>query len=141
MSKGKTVFILGAGATRGCSFVNGMKSQGRCIPPLDGDFFTQLQRVSSIPNKARIDRLISGLAEWFGTNYSLSMEQVFCHFEHAANLAIHLGKEKGSEYRKIMSLKKDLEQSIAIILGESLTKIKGGGVGSYDLLQCKWQIA
>jgi hypothetical protein len=34
-----TVFILGAGATRGCSFVNDMKRQGHCVPPLDGDYF------------------------------------------------------------------------------------------------------
>lgn len=34
----KTVFVLGAGATRGCSFVPGMKRTGRCLPPLDADF-------------------------------------------------------------------------------------------------------
>lgn len=138
MSKGKTVFILGAGATRGCSFVNDMKGKGRCLPPLDGDFFTQLQRVSSKVHSDRITRLIEGLAKWFGTNYKLSMEQVFCHFEHAQKMAHHLGKDDDKIYREINKLKEDLEQAIAIILGESLTETKSGGKGSYQLRTCDW---
>jgi hypothetical protein len=138
MSKGKTVFILGAGATRGCSFVNEMKGKGRCLPPLDGDFFTQLQRVSSKVHSERITRLIEGLAKWFGTNYTLSMEQVFCHFEHAPKMAHHLGKDDDKIYSEITKLKEDLEQAIAIILGESLTEVKAGGKGSYELSRCKW---
>lgn len=134
----KTVFILGAGATRGCSFVNEMKSQGHCLPPLDSDFFTQLQRVSNASHSARINRLIPGIVDWFGSNYSLGMEQVFIHLEHAEKMLKHLGKEVGQDHGKVMKLKKDLEQSIAIVLGESLTKVKTGGGGSYELLECAW---
>ena len=134
----KTVFVLGAGATRGCSFVGEMKRLGHCIPPLDADFFTQLQRVSSRAHAERVERLIEGLVEWFGPNYSLGMEQVFCHLEHAERMLRHLQKETGLDYEKVVELKKDLEQSIAIILGESLTKVKTGGVGSYELRQCVW---
>ncbi|MBD5781057.1 SIR2 family protein [Pelagicoccus sp. NFK12] len=138
MSKGKTVFILGAGATRGCSFVAKMKNQGRCLPPLDGDFFTQLQRVSNRCHADRINRLISGLTEWFGTNFVLSMEQVFCHFEHAERLSQHLGQEDKQVHQKVVALRKDLEQSIALILGESLTEVKDGGTGSYRTRECTW---
>lgn len=134
----KTVFVLGAGATRGCSFVNDMKRQGHCIPPLDADFFTQLQRVSSRVHSTRVEELIKGLVEWFGPNYSLGMEQVFCHLEHAERMLRHLKKETGGDYGKVVALKKDLIQSIAIILGESLTKVKAGGIGSYDLQECDW---
>lgn len=133
-----TVFILGAGATRGCSFVNEMKRQGHCVPPLDGDYFTQLQRVSSNAHAARIKRLVEGLVNWFGANYTLGMEQVFCHLEHAERMLCHLGKEAGQDYQRVLALKKDLEQSIAIILGESLTKVKPGGLGSYELRECDW---
>ena len=134
----KTVFILGAGATRGCSFVHEMKRKGHCLPPLDTDFFTQLQRVSSSVHSARLGRLIKGLVEWFGSNYSLGMEQVFCHLEHAERMLKHLKKEAGSDAQKVMELKKDLIQSIAIILGESLTEVKDGGKGSYKLRECEW---
>lgn len=134
----KTVFILGAGATRGCSFVSKMKQQGHCLPPLDGDFFTQLQRVSSAVHSKRIERLVAGMVEWFGPNYALGMEQVFIHLEHAERMLRHLGKDAGPDYGRVTSLKRDLVQSIAIILGESLTEVKAGGVGSYELRKCKW---
>ena len=134
----KTVFILRAGATRGCSFVNDMKRQGHCLPPLDKDFFTQLQRVSSTAHSARVKRLITGMVNWFGTNYSLGMEQVFSHLEHAAKMLKHLGKEAGPDHKNVTALKNDLVQAIAIILGESLTNVKDGGVGSYQLRECGW---
>ncbi len=134
----KTVFILGAGATRGCSFVNEMKQKGHCLPPLDGDFFTQLQRVTSAANADRIKRLIIGLVDWFGPNYTLGMEQVFCHLEQAEKMLIHLGRDASKEHKRAIALKRDLIQSIAIILGESLTKVKVGGLGSYELRECRW---
>lgn len=134
----KTIFILGAGATRGCSFVSDMKRQGHCLPPLDTDFFTQLQRVSSTAHSERIKRMIIGLVEWFGPNYALGMEQVFSHLEHAERMLRHLGKEASPDHHKVMTLKKDLVQSIAIIFGESLTKVKDGGKGSYELRECEW---
>lgn len=134
----KTVFILGAGATRGCSFVSEMKRKGHCLPPLDSDFFTQLQRVSNAAHSERIKRLISGMVEWFGSNYALGMEQVFIHLEHAGRMLKHLGKDAGSDYITVTKLKRDLIQSIAIILGESLTKVRTGGAGSYELHECAW---
>lgn len=134
----KTVFILGAGATRGCSFVNDLKRKGHCLPPLDTDFFTQLQRVSSKAHSTRISRLIKGLVDWFGTNYALGMEQVFCHLEHAERMLKHLGQEASSEFEEVKELKVDLVQSIAIILGESLTEVKEGGQGSYTMHRCDW---
>jgi len=134
----KTVFILGAGATRGCSFVSEVKQKGHCLPPLDADFFTQLQRVSSIAHSGRVKRLIEGLVEWFGPNYSLGMEQVFIHLEHAERMLKHLGKDASKEYQKVVALKKDLVQFIAIVLGESLTEVKDGGQGSYTLRSCEF---
>jgi hypothetical protein len=134
----KTVFILGAGATRGCSFVNDRKRKGHCLPPLDSDFFTQLQRVSSSAHSKRIKELISGIVQWFGPNYSLGMEQVFVHLEHADKMLRHLGRDAGDDHSKLTKLKRNLEQSIAIVLGESLTKVKAGGAGSYELLECDW---
>jgi hypothetical protein len=134
----KTVFILGAGATRGCSFVQELKQNGRCLPPLDGDFFSQLQRVSNTTHRRRIDELIEGLAQWFGHSYGLGMEQVFCHLEHAERMAKHLKKDHGSDFAALTALKQNLKQSIAVILGESLTPMTEGGKGSYDLLECEW---
>jgi hypothetical protein len=134
----KTVFVLGAGASRGCSFVSDMKRKGHCLPPLDTDFFTQLQRVANATHRVRIDRLIEGLAKWFGHNYGLGMEQVFCHLEQTERMLRHLRKETGSDYTEVVQLRRDLIQSIAIILGESLTATKPGGIGSYKLNECEF---
>lgn len=132
----KTVFILGAGATRGCSFVSGNKRQGRCLPPLDTDFFTQLQRVSNKSHAPLISRLVEGLVSWFGPNYALGMEQVFCHLEQAERMLRHLKRDVGSDYERVVGLKRDLVQSIAIILGEAVTSVHDGGKGSYGFREC-----
>jgi len=58
--------------------------------------------------------------EWFGSNYTLGMEQVFCHLEHAERMLKHLSKEAGGDCNRVRDLNRDLVQSIAIILGESL---------------------
>jgi hypothetical protein len=39
-----TVYVFGAGATRGASFV---RPTSPCKPPLDADFYTQLQRITN----------------------------------------------------------------------------------------------
>src|SRR5206468_3056679 len=47
-SPGRRVVVLGAGATRGAEFVvapNDKAALLRCLPPLNADFFTQLQRI------------------------------------------------------------------------------------------------
>jgi len=69
--------VLGAGATRGASFVRDLKGP---LPPLDCDFFTQAQRLGS-DRKRLVDRLISNVSELFGNNFSLTMEQYLTHLE------------------------------------------------------------
>lgn len=135
---GKTVFILGAGATRGCSFVAEQKRNGHCIPPLDTDYFTQLQRVTSETHAPRIKRLVARMVQWFGPNYMLGMERVFCHLEQAEKMLKHLQKDLGKDYPNVSEFKRDLEQSIAIILGASLTETRGSGKGSYENKQCEY---
>jgi hypothetical protein len=43
------VFLLGAGATRGASFVR--LTDNPCLPPLDTDFYAQLQRIQNKSTK------------------------------------------------------------------------------------------
>lgn len=50
------VFVLGAGATRGASFVNPAKNPR--LPPLDTDFYSQLQRIGNHKHKELVDRVI-----------------------------------------------------------------------------------
>lgn len=130
-----SAFVLGAGATRGCSFVKELQAVGHSIPPLDGDYFTQLQRVIAGTEQVLIRRLMKSMVEWFGPNFSVGMETVFTHVEHMERMAAHLHKKDDEE--KLSSFREDLKQSIATVLGDSLTHSAAGN-GSYRLRECEF---
>ena len=65
------LFVLGAGCTRGSSFVVGRKSP--CLPPLDTDFFTQLQRVRNGKHQMLINEVTRDVVELFGHNFNVTM--------------------------------------------------------------------
>src|SRR4029077_12473226 len=69
------LFILGAGCTRGASFVDA--SRNPCLPPLDADFYAQLQRIRNRKHKGTITKVIQDTVELFGVNFQVSMESVF----------------------------------------------------------------
>lgn len=76
---GRTVFVLGAGSTRGCSFVKSIR--GACLPPLDRDFFTQLQRVRAHKHQQVIQGVIQDAVRIFGTNFDATLETMFATVE------------------------------------------------------------
>ena len=78
-----TVVVLGAGATRGASFVNG---HAAVLPPLDSDFFTQAQRLSSSKPPGLLNNLITDVVTVFGTNFKLTMEGYLTQIEHLGNV-------------------------------------------------------
>src|SRR5215218_6085259 len=79
-SPGDRLVVLGAGATRGADF--GPDFQRMCEPPLNADFFTQLQRISE-PERRRdlVRSVITDVVELFGANFSLTMEDYFTQLE------------------------------------------------------------
>lgn len=77
-------FVLGAGATVGASFVNFKTNP--VMPPLDTDFFTQLQRVSSPKHQQMIRELIKGVVGLFGVNFNATLEETFATVDDAIKL-------------------------------------------------------
>ena len=77
------VVVLGAGATRGASFV---ANQAAVLPPLDADFFTQAQRLSSSKPRELLRGLITDVVDVFGTNFKLTMEDYLTQIEHLRNV-------------------------------------------------------
>lgn len=72
----KTLVVLGAGASRGASFVQDSHYEAR--PPLDHDFFSEMQRIKqSSGDKENVDGLLQFVRKEFGFNLTLSMEQFF----------------------------------------------------------------
>jgi len=68
-----TVVLLGAGATRGASFVKPFHTHK---PPLDIDFFTQLRASGRLSQRAEVERLLKFVMEEFGT-LETSMERFY----------------------------------------------------------------
>jgi len=84
--------ILGAGASRGEA-----SQRGGVLPPLDSDFFAQLQRLKSLgPGAVETLRVA---CELFGPLPDVTMESYFTQIEFVAELAsmLNVGKSVGLE--------------------------------------------
>jgi hypothetical protein len=116
------VFVLGAGATRGASFVDPAKNP--CLPPLDTDFYSQLQRIGNPKHKDIIDRVIEDTVDLFGVNFNVTMETVFTTLEHIQRMIRTTGERRDFRLIEIDETQARLRQAIAATLEEALC---GGG--------------
>ncbi len=78
-SPGSRVVVLGAGATRGADFPSNF--QPGCSPPLNKDFFTQLQRAAGTKYRDLVKQVIQDVVDLFGSNFSLTLEDYFTQLE------------------------------------------------------------
>jgi hypothetical protein len=78
-SPGSRVIVLGAGATRGADF--GKKVKSSCAPPLNADFFTQLQRATDAKYQRLVRQVVADVVELFGSNFTLTLEDYFTQLE------------------------------------------------------------
>ena len=113
------VFVFGAGATRGCSFVDPAKDAIQ--PPLDADFFTQIQRVAKDKHQDLIRRVLEDTIRLFGQNFHVSLETVFTTLEHTIRMVEATKERRGFEKKELARARDDLVQAIAVSLEESLT--------------------
>lgn len=112
------VYVLGAGATRGASFVN--PKTNPCLPPLDSDFFTQLQRIGNTKHRDTVDRVVRDTAELFGNNFSVTMETVFTTLEHTIRMVEATGEARAFRRRDLVAKRDNLMQAIGALFEESL---------------------
>lgn len=129
------VFVFGAGATRGCHFVNSEKDS--CLPPTDADFFTQLQRVQNKKHRKDIQAVMADVVELFGTNFSVSMETVFTTIEHAIRMVAMMGDNRHFNKKELEAKRERLKQAIAFVFEDSLTSRKDDGSSSLKPHPCK----
>jgi len=129
------LFVLGAGATRGCSFVN--EAEFPCLPPLDTDFFTQLQRVKNDKHQKLISAVMADVVELFGTNFHVTMETVFTTLEHTIRMLETTGDNRDFRRADLKQKRERLQQAIAVVMEESLTEPGGGGGSSLTAKECQ----
>lgn len=115
------VIVLGGGATRGAAFVDSDADRPICLPPLDGDFFTQLQRVANPKHKDRIDGVLNDVVELFGYNFRVTLETMFTTIEHTLRVVNATKGSAGWNPDELERKRVRLKQAIAAVLEESLT--------------------
>lgn len=115
------LIVLGAGATRGASFIDSGADRPICLPPLDGDFFTQLQRVTNPKHKDTIDGVLKDVVELFGHNFRVTLETMFTTIEHTLRVVNATKGTAGWKPDALDEKRVRLQQAIAAVLEESLT--------------------
>lgn len=119
------LFVFGAGATRGCSFVDARRDP--CLPPLDGDFFTQLQRVRNDKHRQLIEQVMEDVVELFGPNFDVTMETVFTTLEHTIRMLNTTGEHRAFRRSDLKEKRDRLVQAIAVVFEDSLAGKSGTG--------------
>src|SRR5262245_30529720 len=111
-----TLFVLGAGATRGASFVE--PATNPCLPPLDADFYAQLQRIRNPKHRDTVRKVIKDTVELFGVNFRVTMETVFTTLEHTARMVETTGETRDFKHSQLLEQRDTLMQAIAATLEE-----------------------
>lgn len=128
-----SVFVLGAGATRGASFVG--LGQDPCLPPLDADFFVQLQRIESDKHAETIERALRVLDRLFGRTHGLTLETAFSTVETTMRMVRTADESTDFDLAELAEMRSGLLQAVAAVLEESLTSTSHG-VGSRSFKAC-----
>src|ERR687897_589520 len=114
------VFIFGAGGTPGWRFVDPGKDP--CLPPLDADFFTHLQRVQNPKHQPLIEAVMRDVVELFGQNFAVTMETVFATLEHTSRMLGTTGESRDFKREDLTAKRDMLKQALAVVLEDSLTE-------------------
>lgn len=122
-----SVFVFGAGATRGCSFVNPERQP--CLPPLDRDFFTQLQRVRNQKYRNLVAAVISDVVGLFGKNFGATLESTFATLEQMMRMLLATRETRDFKVSTLRDMRNRLLLAVAAVLEEALTEspIRKGG--------------
>jgi hypothetical protein len=95
----RTLVILGAGATRGASFVDEQSPQP--LPPLDKDFFQQIARMSpGMKSKSQAEKLLNFTRKEFGSETNLSMEEFLSEIEYTDRFHKEFNIDPGPAVKK-----------------------------------------
>ena len=128
------LFVFGAGATRGASFVE--PTAYPCLPPLDRDFFTQLQRVQNDKHQQLISQVMADVVEIFGNNFDVTMEGVFTTLEHTLRMLETTGETRDFKKTDLRAKRDRLVQAVAVALEDSMTEQSVGGHSSVVPKRC-----
>lgn len=110
----KTLVILGAGASRGAGFAAEKRGP---LPPLDLDFFRQLQRLGS---SGPVDRLLAFVRSEFGARLNISMEEFFSQAEYTDRFHTELKVDPGRRIRRYRKALDAFYESMPLLFAEAI---------------------
>ncbi len=124
-SPGKRVIVLGAGATRGAE----SKSERECLPPLNADFFTQLQRITRAKHRKTVETVMKDVVGLFGSNFTVTMEEYFTQLESIRHTVLRAGRSSPAfSPTQVAANRERLMAALAATLEESTDVSKRGAV-------------
>lgn len=109
----KTLVILGAGATRGASFVD---DPSGVLPPLDRDFFQQLTRLDQTRESRR---LLEFIRSEYGHELGLSMERFFSEADYTDRFHRDLNVDPGPIVKRYRLALQDFYHALPRLLDVS----------------------
>lgn len=116
-SPGDRLIVLGAGATKAAKWESD-DFVPECEPPLNRDFFTQLQRIRS-KHSVLVRKVIGDVVDLFGPNFSLTLEDYFTQLEFLRT-ALDWGPEGSAITKKDVREKSDrLRAALSAVLEAS----------------------
>lgn len=131
-SPGERLIVLGAGATRGASWAT---ERANCQPPLDADFFTQLQRLSYKKNQDVVEKVLRDIIELHGADFSLTLEQYFSELSSLLEMGA-LVPSGGYKKERLTAMRANLLNAIAAVLEESAGVTTLNSAGRQNAHRC-----
>jgi hypothetical protein len=113
----KTLVVLGAGATRGGSFV---APDAAVLPPLDADFFQVLQ-MSETGRSGEARELLDHVRTVYGPGLNVGLETVFNNLDAARTFHETFNVGRGRHLQQPARLIDALRTALPGLLGESIT--------------------
>jgi hypothetical protein len=111
---GRAVVILGAGASRG---EVRSPAQSAVLPPLDSDFFSQLQKLG--PTHEAVNEVLGAARELFGPVPSVTMEQFFIRIEFLTSVARYFPGQSRTTADRYEKVQQAFREALLLVLNEA----------------------
>ncbi len=122
-SPGDTVLVIGAGATRGAQFVE--EHSPRCQPPLNADFFNQLQRIQTAKHQPTVNGVLRDALRIYGPNYRVTLEEYVTQLEGLLEVVeLVPASSRTLTPEGLREMRKRLLNALSAVLEESADVVK-----------------
>lgn len=129
-----TVVVLGAGASRAAGeYADRPKRNPQtgqddrlpltCLPPLNADFFTHLQRIASQTHQQTVQRVVGDVIDLFGSNFSLTLEDYFTQLEFLINVVDMASTTPDLDRTELLDARNNLMSALSAVLESSTNEI------------------